>query len=224
MPTFFVTGCTRGIGLEFARQLSARGDEVLATARDPERAGELSSLPVQIVGLDVSDRWSIENLADPAAERAIDVLINNAGVSSASKTLAECDFDELGRVFTINSIGPVMVSKALVPSLRLGKRRVIVNISSQLGSISNNTGGSSYGYRASKAALNMFTTCLANEFKGEGFTCVSLHPGWVRTDMGGAEAPLTPQQSVRQMLTIIDRLTPAESGKFLSYDGKIIPW
>lgn len=224
MPTYFVTGCTRGIGLEFARQLSARGDDVLASARDPERAGELSTLPLQIVGLDVSDRWSIENLAEPSGERPIDVLINNAGVSSASKTLGDCDFDELGRVFTINSLAPVMVAKALLPSLRLGQRRVIVNISSQLGSITNNTGGSSYGYRGSKAALNMFTTCMASELKGEGFTCVSLHPGWVRTDMGGPEAPLTPEQSVSGLLGVIDRLTPADNGKFLTYEGKPLLW
>lgn len=224
MPTYFVTGCTRGLGLEFARQLSARGDDVLATARDPDRVGELGSFPVRVVGLDVADRWSIENLSDPTGETPIDVLINNAGVSSTSKTLAECDHDELLRVFAINSVAPVMVAKSLLGNLRLGARRVIVNISSQLGSITNNTGGSSYGYRASKAALNMFTTCMANQLKTEGFTCVALHPGWVKTDMGGPDAPLTPPQSVRQILAVIDRLTPADNGKFLSYDGKPISW
>lgn len=224
MITYFVTGCTRGLGLEFARQLSARGDDVLATARDPERVGELGALPVRVIGLDVADRWSIENLSDPAGQTPIDVLINNAGVSSASKTLAECDHDELLRVFLINSVAPVMVAKSLLGNLRLGTRRIIVNVSSQLGSITNNTGGSSYGYRASKAALNMLTTCMAHQLKSEGFTCVALHPGWVRTDMGGPDAPLTPLQSVRQILAVIDRLAPADNGKFLSYDGKPLPW
>lgn len=196
----------------------------MATVRDPERAGEVGSLPVRVVGLDVSDRWSVENLADPTGQTPIDVLVNNAGVSSASKTVGECDHDELLRVFTINSLAPVMVAKALLGNLRLGKRRVIVNVSSQLGSIAANTGGSSYGYRASKAALNMLTTCLANELKAEGFTCVALHPGWVRTDMGGPEAPLTAAQSVGQILSVLDRLTPADNGRFLTYDGKPLPW
>ncbi len=224
---YFITGTTRGIGLEFVRQLSQRrreGDHVFATARDPKQPGELSIYPVTVVGLDVSDPWSVESLSDAMAGEALDVLINNAGVSSASRTLAECDYAELQRVFAVNSTGPVMVTRALLPSLMAGQRRLIVNISSQLASIGGNTGGSSYGYRASKTALNMYTTCMANELRPQGFTVVALHPGWVRTDMGGPNAPLTPEQSVRHLLTLIDRLGPAQSGSFLSYDGTTLPW
>lgn len=222
--SFFITGCTRGIGLEFCRQLTARGDDVTATARDPVNAGELTSLPLRIVGLDVADRFSLEALADSTSEEPIDVLINNAGVSSSSAKLADLDQAELLRVFTINSIAPMLVAKALLPRLRIGSRKLIVNISSQLASIANNSGGSSYGYRASKTALNQFNRSLSNELSPQGFTCVVVHPGWVQTDMGGANATLTPTQSVKNLIALIDRLTPEDSGKFFNFDGKSLPW
>lgn len=225
MPTTnLVTGATRGIGLEFARQLAQRGDEVLATARDPKNAGELTSFRLSIGGLDVSDPISIDGLTEALAGRPIDVLINNAGVGSPTKSIADCTADEMQRVFMINSIAPMLVVKAVLPSLRLGKRKLIVNISSQLASITNNTGGSSYAYRASKAALNQFNKSLANELAPEGFTCVVVHPGWVRTDMGGPSAPILPPDSVKMLLKLIDGLTPADNGKFFNNDGTILPW
>ena len=225
MPTTsLVTGATRGIGLEFARQLSERGDVVLATARDPKNAGELTSFRLSIGGLDVSDPISIEGLTEALAGRPIDVLINNAGVGSPTKSIADCTADELQRVFMINSVAPILVAKAVLPSLRLGKRKLIVNISSQLASITNNTGGSSYAYRASKAALNQLNKSLANELGPEGFTCVVVHPGWVRTDMGGPSAPILPPDCVKMLLKLIDGLTPADNGKFFNNDGTILPW
>src|SRR5690606_22411454 len=136
----------------------------------------------------------------------IDVLINNAGVSSAGKKLESLDAAELQHVMMVNAIAPVLVARALLPNLRAGRRRLIVNITSQLGSIANNTGGSSYGYRASKAALNMLTRSMANELRGEGFTCIAVHPGWVKTDMGGEEAPLAPEESARDLLALIGRV------------------
>ncbi|NUQ51263.1 MAG: SDR family oxidoreductase [Phycisphaerales bacterium] len=225
MPsTFLVTGATRGIGLEFARQLSQRGDDVLATARDPKNAGELTSFRLSIGGLDVSDPISIEGLTEALAGRPIDVLINNAGVGSPTKSINDCTADELQRVFMINSVAPMLVAKAVLPSLRLGSRKLIVNISSQLASITNNTGGSSYAYRASKTALNQLNKSLANELGPEGFTCVVVHPGWVRTDMGGANAPIVPADSVKLLLKLIDALTPADNGKFFNNDGTVLPW
>lgn len=222
--TSLVTGATRGIGLEFARQLSERGDVVLATARDPKNAGELTSFRLSIGGLDVSDPISIEGLTEALAGRPIDVLINNAGVGSPTKSINDCTADELQRVFMINSVAPILVAKAVLPSLRLGKRKLIVNISSQLASITNNTGGSSYAYRASKAALNQLNKSLANELGPEGFTCVVVHPGWVRTDMGGPSAPILPPDSVKMLLKLIDGLTPADNGKFFNNDGTVLPW
>lgn len=225
MPsTFLVTGATRGIGLEFARQLSQRGDDVLATARDPKNAGELTSFRLSIGGLDVSEPISIEGLTEALAGRPIDVLINNAGVGSPTKSINDCTADELQRVFMINSVAPMLVAKAVLPSLRLGSRKQIVNISSQLASITNNTGGSSYAYRASKTALNQLNKSLANELGPEGFTCVVVHPGWVRTDMGGANAPIVPADSVKLLLKLIDALTPADNGKFFNNDGTVLPW
>lgn len=225
MPTtFLVTGATRGIGLEFARQLSQRGDDVLATARDPKNAGELTSFRLSIGGLDVSDPISIEGLTEALAGRPIDVLINNAGVGSPTKSINDCTADELQRVFMINSVAPMLVAKAVLPSLRLGSRKLIVNISSQLASITNNTGGSSYAYRASKTALNQLNKSLASELAPEGFTCVVVHPGWVRTDMGGANAPIVPADSVKLLLKLIDALTPADNGKFFNNDGTTLPW
>ncbi len=225
MPsTYLITGATRGIGLEFARQLSERGEDVLATARDPKHAGELSSFRLSIGGLDVSDPISIEGLTEAMAGRSLDVLINNAGVGSHTKSIADCTADELQRVFMINSIAPMLVAKAVLPSLRLGKRKLIVSISSQLASIANNTGGSSYAYRASKTALNQLNKSLANELGPEGFTCVVVHPGWVRTDMGGPNAPIVAAESVKLLIKLIDGLTPTDNGKFFNNDGTVIPW
>lgn len=174
--------------------------------------------------LDVTDQASIDSLAKALAGVPIDVLINNAGVSSTSKNLASTDAAELARCFAVNSTGPVMVTKALLPNLRTGGRKLVVNISSQLASIANNSGGSTYAYRASKTALNQLTVCMANELRAEGFTFVAMHPGWVKTDMGGPNAPLTPQQAVDFMHATIEKLTSAQSGKFLNYDGAVLPW
>ncbi len=222
--TYFVTGSNRGLGLEFVKQLSARGDVVIGTARDVARAERDGDHAAAIVPLELTDPASIESLPDHLTDRTIDVLINNAGVSSDSNGLSKVRMDEMQRVFTINSIAPVLVTKALLPSLRKGSRKLVVTVSSQLGSITNNAGGSSYGYRASKAAVNMLTVSMHHELKSEGFTCVVVHPGWVQTDMGGPNATLTPEQSISSLITLIDKLTTADSGKFFNYDGSILPW
>jgi len=225
MPTtYLITGANRGLGLEFARQLSTRGDRILATARDPDKATDLARLVHQVIPLDVADEKSIEGLAEHVRDQPIDVLINNAGISSETKSITTLTAADLQKVFLVNSTGPMLVTKALLKSLRAGERKTVFNITSQLGSITNNRGGSSYGYRASKTALNMLTVSLSNELKGEGFTCVMVHPGWVRTDMGGENATLSPEESIGAMLKLMDGLKPADTGKFYSYDGKPLPW
>jgi NAD(P)-dependent dehydrogenase (short-subunit alcohol dehydrogenase family) len=224
MHTCLVTGANRGIGLRLVTLLKAQGRHVIATARDPDAAETLQGLADQIVPLDVADAASIAKLPAHLGDRPIDLLINNAGVSSETKTLAACDPADMTRTFAVNAIGPILVTRALIDLLRLGKARTIIQITSQLGSIANNTGGSSYAYRGSKAALNQMNRSLANELAPENFTCVAIHPGWVQTDMGGPKAPLTPDQSAAAILATISRLTTADTGKFLNYDGAPLPW
>lgn len=226
--TWLVTGASRGIGLEMVRALRARGDSVIATVRSDAAAKEVAALGARVERLDVSDAQSISTLGRALAGVPIDVLCNNAGISSESKQLSTLSSGDLYRVMTVNAIAPVLVSQAVLENLRLaggsGSGRTIAHITSQLGSITNNTGGSSYGYRASKAALNQFGRCMANELKGEGIAVGMIHPGWVRTDMGGPEAPLDPKQSAAMVIAVIDNLTVQTTGRFWNYDGSNLPW
>lgn len=222
--TYLVTGANRGLGLEFARQLAKRGDQIIGTAREPEKATELARLVHSVVALDLLDPTSVSSLGGRLGDRPIDVLINNAGISSSGKSIETLDALELQRAFIVNSIGPLMVARSVLKNLRASKRKLVFNISSQLGSVANNRGGSSYAYRASKAALNQLTVSLANELRPRGFICVVAHPGWVKTDMGGPGAPMTAEDSVGYLLKLIDRLQPEDSGQFFNYDGKQMAW
>ncbi len=222
--TVLITGANRGIGLEFARQLDSLGYTVIGTARKPEGATELKELEVRVEPLDVTDAASVAQLAESIGNLQIDILINNAGFFDRShRTLDEVDFDVMARTLDVNALGPLRVARALLPNLRTSPQKKIVNISSQMGSITNN-GGSYYSYRTSKAALNQLTVTLARELEDEDFTCVVMHPGWVRTDMGGASASLSPEESVAGMISVIQGLTPADTGRFLEHSGKTIPW
>jgi NAD(P)-dependent dehydrogenase (short-subunit alcohol dehydrogenase family) len=222
MPTYLVTGANRGLGLEFARQLSRRGDRVIATARNPKDAPELNGLDVRVEPLDVTDDASIARLATTLAGEPIDVLINNAGVGQTTDTLADLTAMELLRVFHANAVGPMMVAKALLPNVRAGGRRLIVSLSSVMGSIASTSSGGSYAYRASKAALNMLNRTMAIEL--EDVTCIVLHPGWVKTDMGGAGARLEIPESIAGMLRVIDGLSQGDDGRYLDYQGNELPW
>lgn len=222
--TYVVTACNRGLGLEFARQLSGRGDRVIATARDPESATELKRLDVEVVQLDVAAAASVDRLAAALGEESVDVLINNAGVGVHSTPLEELDFAEMEDFFAINSIGPLRVTRALLPALRRGADKTIVNVTSRMGSIEDNSSGAAYSYRASKAALNMVTRSLAVDLGPEGFTCAVLHPGWVMTDMGGGSAPVAPEDSIAGMLRVIAALSAEDNGEFYDFTGARVPW
>ncbi len=223
--TVVVTGANRGIGLELCRQLKAAGAEVIATARDPESAEELRDVsPARIEALDVADPKSVAAFAAALGETAVDVLINNAGTGGPGADIANLDFDEVVRTVAVNSLGPLRVTQALLPHLRRGRRRTVVHISSNMGSITNNDQGGYYGYRASKTALNSFNRTLAHELGCLGFTCVVLHPGWVRTDMGGDGAPLTPAESVSGLVKIVAGLSADHNGRFFDYTGAQLPW
>jgi NAD(P)-dependent dehydrogenase (short-subunit alcohol dehydrogenase family) len=222
--TVLVTGANRGLGLEFARQYKEAGWWVIGTARNPDDAEELKALDVQVVQLDVADQASVDRMAAELDGQPIDLLINNAGIFPRVGKIEEIDFDDYNRTLAVNTLGPVRVTRALLPNLRQGKLKMIAGLSSNLGSIAENTRGSFYGYRESKAALNMFTRTLAAELGPEGFTCVVLTPGWVQTDMGGPDAPLQPSQSVSGMRAALAKLTPEDNGTFWSYDGSQMPW
>lgn len=222
--TWVVTGANRGLGLEFVRQLTAAGREVVGTARRPDEAGELAQLPARVERLDVTDDDSVAGFARALEGTAVEVLINNAGHGVGERRLDRIDFETLKHFFDVNSIGPLRVSRALLPHLKAGGRRTIVNITSRMGSIDDNSSGGAYGYRASKAALNMITVSMAVDLRDAGVTCIVLHPGWVQTRMGGDSAPLSPEDSIRGMLRVIEGLGPEDSGRFLDYSGKEVLW
>lgn len=230
MMKVLVTGANRGIGLELAKQLVARGDEVIATARRPEAAEELQALAaanegkVWIKQLDVSDSESIASLAGQLAGQSLDVLINNAGVLLRAGSLGGVDWQMAEACFQVNTLGPLRIAESLLPSIKQNQPGKIVNVTSQMGSIDDNGSGGAYAYRISKAALNMGTKSMAMDLADDGVVTFVIHPGWVQTDMGGPNAKITTQQCVEGMLSVIDDATPEHNGRFMNWDGTELPW
>ena len=222
--TWLVTGANRGIGLAFAEALSGRGDRVIATARRPEKARELQRLGIQVEQLDIADDQSVARLARRLDGQPLDVLVNNAAIGDDGPAFPRLPMKDLEESFRVNAVGPAAVTQALLGNLRAGRRRAIVNLSSGLGSISDNDSGGWIAYRISKAALNQLTRSIAADLKKGRFICVAICPGWVRTDMGGPGASLSPAESVASMLKVIDRLTPADTSRFLDRQGHDNPW
>ena len=222
--TVLITGANRGIGLELARQYSAADWEVIGTARKPEAAVELRKLGGKIVQLDVTDQASVDRMAQSLSGTRIDLLINNAGIQPLMWKIAEVDFDDFERALAVNTVGPVRVTQALVANLRLSEYRRIINVTTNLSSITDNTDGGFYGYRESKAALNMFTKSLAAELGPEGFVCIVMHPGWVKTDLGGQQAPLEVEESASGIRAVIEGLSPVDNGTFKTWAGKEMAW
>lgn len=224
-----VTGANRGLGLEMARQYLARGDTVHAGARDPARAADLAALGAAAPGrlhvhaCDVADTASVAAFA-AAVSSPVDLLVNNAGVRIPPDDLATFDPADAARVLDVNALGALRVTIALLPLLRRASGARVVNVGSDLGSIEGNRSGGGYGYRMSKAALVMATRSLAHDLREAGIVAVVVSPGWVRTDMGGPQAPTSVEASVRGMLAVTDRLTPKDSGAFLDVRGQRIPW
>ena len=227
-----VTGASRGLGLEFVRQLATRGDTVWATCRDPDAATELNNLAsdrVRIVRLDTADEASIAAARETVGTQtnALDVLINNAGTSSAKADRLNdgtLTFDDGLDVFRTNAFGPLLVTQAFRDLLRTGENARVVNVSSGYGSLTHAGAGWPYYYCASKAALNMFTRIAAGDLKNDNVTVISMDPGWVKTDMGGANAQLTPEQSIEGMLNVMDGLTQDGSGRFFTWQGGEAAW
>ena len=222
--TVVVTGANRGLGLEFAKQLKEAGADVIGTARKPDEADELKALGVRVEQLDVADDASVAAFAARLDGAAVDVLLNNAGIFPTREGFEGSTVDESRRIYEVNTLGPMRVTQALLPNLRAGDRKLVMNMSSGLGSIANAGRGAMLGYRMSKAALNMQTRVQAGDLAAEGFIFVAMSPGWVRTDMGGPNANLEPAESIRGMLATMAPLTAADSGKYFAYSGEELPW
>ena len=226
MPTALITGCNRGIGLEFVRQYAADGWRVFATCRNPRGARELAAISgdVKIHGLDVVDDRQVKALAKSLATEPIDLLINNAGVGGPDAEFGKTSANDWLEVLRVNTIAPLHVAEQFIGNLEAGRHKLIVNISSRMGSIADNSSGGSYIYRTRKAAHNMVAQRMAQDLKTRRLIVVVFHPGWVKTDMGGPQALILPKASVAGMRAKIAALTPADSGKFFNYDGQPLPW
>ncbi|KAK9244996.1 hypothetical protein V1506DRAFT_539574 [Lipomyces tetrasporus] len=231
--TYLITGANRGIGFEIARQLLAAGNhDVIAVVRSIDASGPIKALVDEnknskIVEFDVTDRSSIKDAVKALKARGvdkIDVLINNAGVTHDAARMEALEDAEFARILRTNVIGPSAVISEFLPLLQQGRRKVVVNVSSSLGSIAMNTGYATGGYNVSKAALNMLTKQYSVEKATGGFAFVALDPGWVQTDMGGKGAPLSPNESVNAILSTISKLTSEDNGKYINRFGKVLPF
>jgi NAD(P)-dependent dehydrogenase (short-subunit alcohol dehydrogenase family) len=232
MKRVFVSGANRGIGLELVRQCLGRGDRVFAGCREPQDGVELVALAaggpdrLTILALDVTVEATIDSAAEQVRDEVtgLDLLFNNAGANFGGETLANLAAENMVRLFRINAVGALLLAQRLRGLLREGDSAKVLNLSSEAGSISGMDRFRGYSYYGSKAALNMFTRCLAFDKQMAGVVVVALHPGWVQTRMGGSRAPLPAADSVRAILALTDRLGPADAGKFFNYDGTEIDW
>lgn len=220
MALWVVTGANRGIGLELCRQIKARGDEVIAACRTGSK--ELAELGVKVVeGVDVTDDAGHAALAKATEGRTIDVLVHNAGILIPD-ALDALDPDAVRRSFEVNALGPLRLTKALLPRLAKGSKLALVT--SRMGSLADNGSGGMYAYRMSKAALNMAGVSLARDLAPKGVSVVILHPGFIRTDMTGHSGNDDPPVAAKGFLARIDALGPQTSGKFLHANGQDLPW
>lgn len=229
-----ITGANRGIGLELVRQYLTRGERVFATARQPDSAIDLHTLkeafPDQLtmVTLDVSDDDAIQQAAQTVREHidSLDLLINNAGINppGQSQRFGAVESAQMLRVLHVNTVAPLMVIQAFYDLLKAAEQSIVVNVSSQMGAFDWKRGGGFYGYSPSKTALNMVTHLLGADLGGDGITAITVHPGWVQTDMGGANASLTVEESAGGMVQLIDGITSADAGKFYNWNGTPHAW
>ena len=224
MTTIMITGASRGLGLEFARQFYSKECRVIATCRNPKNANELNAIgDIDIHSLDVTDDKSVANLADKLRGENIDILINNAGVIGQREGFGRLDYDIWAETMDTNVFGPMRVAEAFRDNVMNSEKKQMIFITSRMGSITEAV-PNAYVYRSSKAALNMAVKCLSVELEQQGLIAVLFHPGHVQTDMGGQAAPVMPHTSIEGMKNQIVALTRDDNGRFLSYDGHQIPW
>ena len=235
MPVLIITGANRGLGLEFVRQYAADGWHVVTiNRRSSEALDELAAIyPIDVIEADLTDDESLQQATGAIRHDAVDLLINNAG-TMGDGSFADSGFDyqafgtfkrdEWLRVFDINVCTPMAVTELLADRLAAAENPVVVTVSSMLGSNELNTMGNSYAYRASKAAVNSIMKSMSINLASRGVTCIALHPGWVRTDMGGPAADLDVVESITGSRQTIATLTPADSGRFLAWNGAAMPY
>ena len=228
--TVLITGANRGLGLGLVKAFAGRGDRVLAACREPEQASALQALPltsgkaISVYRMDVTDPASIAAARALIGDRPVDGLINNAGViGPARQTSLDMDFDGFAETLAVNTLGPLRVTQAFLPNLRAASQPKILAISSRMGSFAS-SGTDRVAYRASKAALNRAMHALARDLEPEGIAVGVVHPGWVRTGIGGPSAELSADESAGDLLKIFDALSVASTGRFVNYDGSEIAW
>lgn len=231
MKTILVTGANRGIGLEFVKQYNQEGWRIFACCRTLENADTLKKLcalnkNIEICHLDVTNEKDIKNLANQLANTPIDILLNNAGLWGPRNTDFNHRIDETEwlKVFQTNVVAPLKIAESFVEHVAASELKIIAGISSQMGSIEKNHYGGEYIYRSSKAALNCVLKNLSLDLRQREISVLALEPGWVKTDMGGTNAPLTTEESVKGMRKVLSSINLSNSGQFIAYDGKVIAW
>ncbi|MBY5948894.1 SDR family oxidoreductase [Photobacterium rosenbergii] len=230
MSTVLITGANRGLGLEFVRQYTKKGWQVLAACRSPERATELNELAkqqtgIELLALDVTKESDINALAQQLNGQAIDHLVLNAGVlGDDCATLGGMTQAKWLEVLTINTVAPALLIQSLRDNVAASEHKTIIGISTRVASIGDNSSGNMYSYRTSKAALNQILVSAAQNLREQEVKTLAIHPGWVQTDMGGEKATFTPAQSVSGIINVAEKLTLEESGSFRVFDGTSIEW
>jgi NAD(P)-dependent dehydrogenase (short-subunit alcohol dehydrogenase family) len=231
MPTALVTGANRGLGLEHVRQFAERGWRVFAASRSGSEDADLAALTnansaISRLDYDAADPDGPRAVSAALSSAPIDVLLNNAGMMGSEggdQSFAAIEAANLIETFSVNAVAPLMLTRALVDNVAASERRIVAMQSSQMGSIADTSAGF-YAYRAAKAALNMIAKAAAGDLAARNVTVITMHPGWVRTRMGGPGGKIDPDESVRGQQALFDRIGPADSGKFFRYDGVELPW
>ncbi|XP_017757692.1 PREDICTED: C-factor [Eufriesea mexicana] len=248
MKSILITGCNRGLGLGLVKQLvklSQPPENIFATCRDAKKATELTELAkksknIHIIEIDLVNTKDYDKIIQIVSEKVgnagLNILFNNAGISTKFTRLGLVKEEQLTETFFVNTVVPILLTKALLPLLKAASnnfvdkskmninRAAIINMSSSLGSITDNTMGGFYPYRCSKAALNAATKSMSVDLKEDGILVTCLHPGWVQTDMGGSNAPMNVDTSVTNILNTLNSLTENHTGCFIQHDGKFLPW
>ena len=238
MPCIFITGANRGLGLGLVKLYAKNGWDVIASCRNPENSIELKDVAnkknnnIRVYNLDVEDLNSIESLSKELKNIPIDVLLNVAGyygkkiVSEPGglQQFGDTDYDDWLRIVKINIFGPMKICESFIQNIELGKQKKIITLSSIIGSIGGNDQGMMYAYRVSKAGVNAIMRSMALDLSNRGIIAIPLHPGWVRTDMGGPDADIDTETSVKGMKNVIDNLKKEDSGRYMVYDGTELPW